>query len=51
MENALTGALFFGAMAYASYASGVWATAIGAVIGLICMFGGFGLVFGRRSTG
>ena len=35
MENALTGALFFIAIGYASYATGVWATAIGAVIGVV----------------
>ena len=35
MENALTGVLFFVAMAYASYASGVWATTIGAAIGVV----------------
>lgn len=35
MENALTGILFFAAMAYASYASGVWATTIGAAIGVV----------------
>ena len=34
MENALTGVLFFVAMAYASYASGVWATTIGAAVGV-----------------
>ncbi len=34
MENALTGALFFAAIAYASYASGIWATTIGAAIGI-----------------
>ncbi len=35
MENALTGIIFFVAMAYASYASGVWATTIGAAIGVL----------------
>lgn len=35
MENAVTGALFFVAMAYASYASGVWATTIGAAVGVV----------------
>ncbi|MBC8718592.1 urea transporter [Ochrobactrum sp. Marseille-Q0166] len=35
MENAITGVLFFAAIAYASYATGIWATTIGAVIGLI----------------
>lgn len=35
MENALTGLLFLVAIAYASYATGVWATTIGAIIGLI----------------
>ncbi|MBO1075525.1 urea transporter [Roseomonas marmotae] len=35
MENALTGVLFFVAMAYASYASGVWATTIGAAVGVV----------------
>ncbi|MFK8251857.1 urea transporter [Ancylobacter terrae] len=35
MENIVTGALFFVAMAYASYASGVWATTIGAAIGVV----------------
>jgi urea transporter len=35
MENALTGALFLAAIAYASYATGVWATTIGAAVGLI----------------
>jgi urea transporter len=34
MENALTGVLFFAAMAYASAVSGVWATTIGAAIGV-----------------
>lgn len=34
MENAVTGVLFFVAIAYASYDSGVWATAIGAAIGV-----------------
>src|SRR5690606_17657438 len=35
MENSLTGILFFIAIGYASYATGVWATTIGAVIGVI----------------
>ncbi len=35
MENPITGVLFFVAMAYASYASGVWATTIGAAIGVV----------------
>ncbi|MBL8579887.1 MAG: urea transporter [Mesorhizobium sp.] len=35
MENALTGALFFLAIGYASFATGVWATAIGAVLGVV----------------
>lgn len=35
MENSLTGILFFVAMAYASYTSGVWATTIGAAVGVI----------------
>ncbi|BDG73503.1 urea transporter [Roseomonas fluvialis] len=35
MENALTGVLFFVAMAYASYVSGVWATTIGAAVGIV----------------
>lgn len=35
MENALTGVLFFVAMAYASYVTGVWATTIGAAIGVV----------------
>lgn len=35
MENPVTGILFFVAMAYASYASGVWATTIGAAIGVV----------------
>lgn len=35
MENAFTGVMFFAAIAYASYATGIWATTIGAVIGLI----------------
>ncbi|WP_334174337.1 urea transporter [Pseudoxanthobacter sp.] len=35
MENPLTGILFFVAMAYASYASGVWATTIGAAVGVV----------------
>jgi urea transporter len=34
MENALTGVLFFAAMAYASAVSGVWATTIGAAVGV-----------------
>lgn len=35
MENALTGVLFFAAMGYASYETGIWATTIGAVIGVL----------------
>ncbi|MBN9018174.1 MAG: urea transporter [Rhizobiales bacterium] len=35
MENPITGVLFFVAMAYASYLSGVWATTIGAAIGVV----------------
>ncbi|MEW5423027.1 urea transporter [Amorphus sp. 3PC139-8] len=35
MENALTGALFLVAIAYASYAGENWTTTIGAVIGLV----------------
>lgn len=35
MENALTGALFIAAIAYASHAGGNWATTIGALVGLI----------------
>ena len=35
MENALTGVLFFVAIAYASYLSGVWAVTIGAAVGVI----------------
>ncbi|MBB3772723.1 urea transporter [Angulomicrobium tetraedrale] len=35
MENPVTGILFFVAMAYASYVSGVWATTIGAAIGVV----------------
>lgn len=34
MENPITGVLFFVAMAYASYASGIWATTIGAALGV-----------------
>lgn len=34
-ENALTGVLFFAAMAWASYVTGVWATTIGAAIGIV----------------
>lgn len=34
MENPITGALFFFAMAYASYASGNWTTTIGAALGV-----------------
>lgn len=34
MDNTITGALFLLAIAYASYASGNWATTIGAVIGV-----------------
>lgn len=39
MENALTGVLFFIAMAYASYDSGVWATTIGAALGVVVATG------------
>lgn len=35
MENAFTGLLFVTAIAYASYATGIWATTIGAVVGLV----------------
>ena len=35
MENAITGVLFFVAMAVASYVSGNWATTIGAALGVI----------------
>ncbi|ACK82337.1 urea transporter [Methylorubrum extorquens] len=35
MENALTGVLFFAAMAYASSVTGNWATTIGAAIGVL----------------
>ncbi|MGE4334823.1 MAG: urea transporter [Pigmentiphaga sp.] len=35
MENRLTGILFFIAMAYASYVTGIWATTIGAFLGVI----------------
>lgn len=35
MENRLTGLLFFIAMAYASYVTGIWATTIGAFVGVI----------------
>lgn len=35
MENVLTGVLFFAAMAFASHASGVWATTIGAAVGVV----------------
>lgn len=35
MGNALTGLFFLVAIGYASYATGVWATTIGAVLGLI----------------
>lgn len=35
MENALTGVLFFIAFAWASYNTGVWATTIGAAVGVI----------------
>ena len=34
-ENALTGILFFAAMAFASYETGIWATTIGAAIGIV----------------
>jgi urea transporter len=35
MENALTGVLFFAAMAYASSVTGNWATTVGAAIGVL----------------
>ncbi|WP_425106652.1 urea transporter [Ancylobacter sp.] len=35
LENALTGIFFWVAIAYASYVSGVWATTIGALIGVV----------------
>ena len=35
MENALTGVLFFAAMAYASSVTGHWATTIGAAVGVL----------------
>lgn len=35
MENAITGALFLVAIFYASFVTGVWATSIGAVIGVV----------------
>lgn len=35
MENAVTGALFFVAMAYASFATGQWSTTIGAAVGVL----------------
>lgn len=35
MENAVTGVLFFAAMAVASYFTGVWATTIGAAVGIV----------------
>lgn len=35
MENSVTGILFFVAMAYASYVSGVWSTTIGAAVGVV----------------
>lgn len=35
MENALTGILFFIAIAFASFTTGVWATTIGAVLGVV----------------
>ena len=35
VENALTGLFFFAAMAYASYITGVWATTIGAAVGIV----------------
>lgn len=34
-ENALTGLLFFAAMAWASYVTGIWATTIGAAVGIV----------------
>ena len=35
MDNPLTGLLFFAAMAFASYQTGVWATTIGAAVGIV----------------
>lgn len=35
MQNAFTGILFFTAMSYASYTTGVWATTIGALVGVV----------------
>ncbi|WP_238121375.1 MULTISPECIES: urea transporter [unclassified Xanthobacter] len=35
MENSITGVLFFAAIAVASYQSGVWATTIGAAVGVV----------------
>ena len=35
MENILTGLLFFAAMAFASYTTGIWATTIGALLGVV----------------
>lgn len=35
MENAITGALFLLAIGYASFESGVWATTVGAIVGLV----------------
>ena len=35
MENAITGALFFLAIFYASFVSGVWATSLGAILGVV----------------
>lgn len=35
MENQLTGVIFFAAMAYASYVTGIWATTVGALIGVV----------------
>lgn len=35
MENALTGTLFFAAIAYASFATGAWAISVGAVLGVV----------------
>ncbi len=39
MENALTGLLFFAAMAWASHVTGVWATTIGAAVGIVVATG------------
>ncbi|MCF3932037.1 urea transporter [Acuticoccus sp. M5D2P5] len=39
MENVVTGFLFFAAMAVASYTTGVWATTIGAAVGIVVATG------------